>query len=273
MARYRGRIKLVILDIAGTVCDGPQDLRRLYPNDDLKGVKSPVIAFEKVFARHNMNVGWATIRKPMGLFKREHLQKLLEDRTVAAEFQSAYGRNWKEQDIEELFTEFRAVVPEVAASEELIRPIEGVKGCIDQLRAAGILVGCDTGYPKEACDVIYRTLAEKYGIVFDVTADSENVRGRPTPFLVFDCMEKANIYPPEAVVKADDIEAGMFEGRNAGAWTVGLYATGDHDYERLARSEAKPDFLIPSAKYLPEIIFGQIEPRLRRGELPGEGLV
>lgn len=271
MARYSGRIKLVVLDIAGTVCDGPQDLRHLYPNDDLKGVKSPVIAFERVFSKHNMNVDWATIRKPMGLFKRDHLQKLLEDGTVAAEFRNAHGRDWQDRDIEDLFTEFRAVVPEVAGSKELVTPIDGVKECVDRLRAAGILIGCDTGYPKEACEVIYRKLADEYGIVFDVTADSENVKGRPTPFLVFDCMEKANVYPPEAVVKADDIEAGLHEGRNAGAWTVGLYATGDHDYERLQK--AQPDFLIASAKYLPELVFCQIEPRLSRGDLPGQGVM
>ena len=29
MSKYTGRIKLVILDIAGTVCDGPQDLSHL----------------------------------------------------------------------------------------------------------------------------------------------------------------------------------------------------------------------------------------------------
>ena len=36
---------------------------------------------------------------------------------------------------------------------------------------------------------------------------------------------------------------------------------------------AKPDFLVPDVSYVPEIIFGQIEPRLRRGEKPGQGLI
>ncbi len=77
-------------------------------------------------------------------------------------------------------------------------------------------------------------------------------------------------YATSEPVKADDIELGVHEGRNSGAWTVGIYATGVHDYERLQM--ANPDYLIPSAKYLPELIFTQIQSKLMRGELPGEGL-
>ena len=47
---YAGPIKLVILDIAGTVCDGHQDLSHLYSNDDGRAVKGPVIAFEQICA-------------------------------------------------------------------------------------------------------------------------------------------------------------------------------------------------------------------------------
>ena len=158
----------------------------------------------------------------------------------------------------------------MVVSEDLIRPIDGVKECIDELRAAGMLIACDTGYPKEACDVIYATLADRFGITFDVVADSEVVAGRPTPFLVYDCMSQTNVYPVEAVVKADDIELGLHEGRNSGAWTVGVYASGVHGYERLQKAD--PDYLIPSVKYLPELIFNQIQSRLMRGDQPGEGL-
>lgn len=271
MARYTGRIKLVVLDLAGTVCDGPQDLRHLFPNDDLQAVKSPVITFEKVFDKYGMSVDWATIRKPMGLFKKEHFRELFNDETVRGEFKKIHGRDWTDDDIETMFSDFRAIVPDVATMDELVTPIEGVKECIDELRSAGILLGCDTGYPVEASTAVYKTLEEKHRIKFDVVADSENVKGRPTPFLVFDCMHKANVYPPAAVVKADDIKAGIEEGNNSGAWTVGLFATGQHNYEELA--ELKPDFLIPSVKQLPEIVFGQIEPRLKRGESPGQSIL
>lgn len=54
MGRYRGQIKLVILDIAGIVCDGRQDLRHIYPNDDGLAVKGPVIVFERMFNKFKM---------------------------------------------------------------------------------------------------------------------------------------------------------------------------------------------------------------------------
>ena len=47
-------------------------------------------------------------------------------------------------------------------------------------------------------------------------------------------------------------------------------ASGVHGYERLQKAD--PDYLIPSVKYLPELIFNQIQSRLMRGDQPGEGL-
>jgi phosphonoacetaldehyde hydrolase len=268
MARYHGPIKLVIMDIAGTICDGPQDLRHLYPHDDGLGVKGPVIVFEKMFQKYKMDVDWATIRRPMGKFKKEHLREILEIPSVAEQFRSKHRRDWTDTDVEDMFNIFRPEMAKVAVTPDLIRPFDGVKEAIDRLRAAGIKVGCDTGYAKEACEAIYETLAKKFGLVFDVVADSENVRGRPTPFLVYDCMNKVNVYPPAAVVKADDIKAGIQEGANSGAWTVGICATGADDYETLLGAGA--DYVVPGARYLPELIFSEIQPRLLRGGMPGE---
>ena len=111
---------------------------------------------------------------------------------------------------------------------------------------------------------------------FDVVTNAEKVPGRPAPFMVFDCMLQAyeitkKEIPVEAVVKIDDTAPGMKCGNNAGVWTIGLYASGSNNYDQLAA--AKPDFLVPDVSYVPEIIFGQIEPRLRRGEKPGQGLI
>ena len=268
MARYTGSIKLVILDIAGTVCDGPQGLSHLFPNDDGLAVKGPVIVFEKMFQKFGMNVDWETIRRPMGKFKREHLADIMAFEDVAGQYRKVHGRDYKESDLDEMFDMFRPTMAEVAVTEDLIRPFDGLKEAIDKLQTDGVLVGCDTGYPKETCDAIYGTLEEKHGIRFDVVANSENVRGRPTPFLVYDCMYKANIYPPAAVIKADDITAGIQEGANSGAWTVGVCETGAHDSDTLKKAGAH--FTIPGARDLPELIENEIQPRLARGELPGQ---
>jgi len=268
MATYKGPIKLVILDIAGTVCDGPQDLRHLYPNDDGLAVKGPVIVFDQMFQKFGLDVDWPTIRKPMGRFKREHLADIMAFDHVSAQYRKLHGRSHTDADLDEMFDMFRPIMAEVAISEDLIRPFDGLAEAIAMLQADGVLVGCDTGYPKETCESIYATLEQKHSIRFDVVADSENVRGRPTPFLVYDCMYKANVFPPAAVIKADDITAGVQEGANSGAWTVGICETGAHDAETLKTAGAH--FTIPGARDLPELIATEINPQLAAGNLPGQ---
>ena len=46
--------------------------------------------------------------------------------------------------------------------------------------------------------------------------------GRPTPFMLYECMRRLNVYPPAAVVKVGDTVVDILEGRNAGAWSVGI---------------------------------------------------
>lgn len=269
--RYTGKIKLAVLDTAGTFCDGPQDLRQRWPEDDLRGCKAPVVPFYEVLRNHNIIVDWATIRKPMGNFKPTHLRMLLELPEVEEQFVREFGHKYTEEDFQLLLSEFRPLMTKYIVDDDLSKPIDGAPEVIRKLREAGILVGCDTGYYAEDSAKLNKKLEEKYGMHFDVTTNSEIVPGRPTPFMVYDCMLKTNTVNIESVVKIDDTAAGMICGNNAGCWTIGLYASGSNDYDKLAAS--KPDFLVPSVEYVPEIIFGQIEPRLRRGERPGQGIL
>ncbi|MEG0663049.1 MAG: HAD hydrolase-like protein, partial [Anaerovoracaceae bacterium] len=181
-----------------------------------------------------------------------------------------------EEDFDKILAAFRPLMSKYIVDEDLAKPIPGAVDCIAKLRQAGILVGCDTGYYEEDSLALNKLLEDQYGLKFDVVTNAEKVPGRPAPFMVYDCMLSAykmtqKAIPCEAVVKIDDTAAGMKCGNNAGCWTIGLYASGSNDYDTLAAS--KPDFLVPDVSYVPEIIFGQIEPRLRRGERPGQGLI
>jgi phosphoglycolate phosphatase-like HAD superfamily hydrolase len=69
-------------------------------------------------------------------------------------------------------------------------------------------------------------------------------------------MKSLDIYPPAGVVKVGDTVKDIDEGNNAGAWTVGVYETGNDDFESLRNAGA--DFLIPSVGELPSVI-SQIE--------------
>jgi phosphonoacetaldehyde hydrolase len=273
---YTGKIELAVLDTAGTFCDGPGDLRSRWPLDDLRGCKAPVIPFYEALLKHGIELDWATIRKPMGNFKPTHLRILLSLPEVFSQWQKKYNRSWNEDDFEAILATFRPLMSKYIVDEDLAKPIPGAVECINKLKAAGILVGCDTGYYAEDSKALNKVLEDKYGLKFDVVTNSEKVPGRPAPFMVFDCMLEAfkinqKVIPVESVVKIDDTAAGIKCGNNAGAWTIGLYASGSNDYNTLATS--KPDFLVPDVSYVPEIVFGQIEPLLRRGYRPGQGLI
>ena len=123
MMRYTERIKLVIVDTGGTICDGPADLRHIYPGDDGLGVKSPVIPFEEALRKHGMTADWATIRKPMGLFKRDHLKALLSDPIINEQFKKLHGRDWTEKDVDKIFADFSALLDDIIVRPELAVPI------------------------------------------------------------------------------------------------------------------------------------------------------
>lgn len=273
---YTGKIELAVLDTAGTFCDGPGDLRHRWPLDDLRGCKAPVVPFYEALLEYGIDLDWATIRKPMGNFKPTHLRMLMNSPEVSEQWKENYGRPWNEEDFENVLATFRPLMTKYIVDEDLAKPIPGAVECIEKLKAAEILVGCDTGYYADDSKKLNQLLEDTYGLKFDVVTNSEKVPGRPSPFMVFDCMLSAyqiskKVIPVESVVKIDDTAGGMKCGNNAGCWTIGLYASGSNNYDELAAS--KPDFLVPDVSYVPDIVFGQIEPRLRRGERPGQGII
>lgn len=66
--------------------------------------------------------------------------------------------------------------------------------------------------------------AEKHGYSPDcvITPDITGV-GRPTPFMLFECMRQLNVFPVKSVVKVGDTLTDILEGKNAGAWSGSRY--------------------------------------------------
>ena len=152
----------------------------------------------------------------MGKFKKEHLADILAFEHVGEQFRRAHGRDFSETDLNEMFDMFRPTMAEVAVTGDLIRPFDGVKEAIDRLQAEGIQVGCDTGYPARPATPSMAPWRKSLASALMSSPIPKTSAGRPTPFLVYDCMYKANVYPPAAVIKADDITAGVQDGANSG---------------------------------------------------------
>jgi len=271
---YRGKIELAVFDTAGTFCDGACDLRSRWPQDDLRGCKAPVIPFYETLMKFGIECDWETIRKPMGIYKPEHLRLLLNEPSVMEQWVARYNAPWTESNYEEILAEFRKGMSRYIVDEDLARPIPGAAECLDKLRAAGIALGCDTGYFADDAAALNKLLKERFGIEFDACSNSEKVQGRPSPFMIYDCMDQIcrnghDPFPCEAVVKIDDTAAGINSGNNAGAWTIAVYASGSNTFDQLAAAE--PDYLVPDISYVASVIFESIQPALRDGFRPGGG--
>ncbi|HTK06832.1 MAG TPA: phosphonoacetaldehyde hydrolase [Ktedonobacteraceae bacterium] len=202
------KIQAVIFDWSGTMVDF--------------GSLAPVQVFSELFATHGVTLSAAEVRAPMGMLKRDHIRALLEMERVAAAWQSVHGAPANEQTIDALNAELEQHMPSVAA--RYVKPIPGAVEALQRLRARSIRIGSTTGYTRETMNAV-RPAAREMGIeveALSTSSSSEVPAGRPAPWMIYrNCME-LGIYPPSAVVKVGDTLQDIYEGKNAGAWAIGV---------------------------------------------------
>lgn len=205
MAKNR-KISLVIFDWAGTAVD--------------YGSQAPAKVFDLVLKSRGVVLSRAQINAPMGLEKRAHIRALLSLPSAAEQWQLKYGSNPCDEDVETLYQEFEAQLSEVVALYST--PLEGVIDTVQGLRDRGLKIGSTTGYNREIMNkVLPRAEALGYRPDCTVTPDETGL-GRPSPFMIFECMKKLNVLCTADIVKVGDTLADIAEGKNAGVISVGV---------------------------------------------------
>jgi phosphonoacetaldehyde hydrolase len=268
---YRGPVRLVVFDWAGTTID--------------HGCLAPVVPFQKAFQRYGVEITLAEARSPMGLDKMDHIRAILRMPGVAERWQIAYGRDATEAVVEGLFQQFWAF--QMGVLPECSRLVPGLLDSVAWLRSRGVRIATTTGFFREAAEYVYEA-GRQQGYAPDRNFCAEGLpEGRPAPYMMWRAMEALNVYPPAAVVKVGDTVPDIGEGRNAGAWTVAVIATGselglsEEEWNALSSAEqqqraaavrrtmldAGAHFVIDSVADLPGLI-PEIEERLVRGETP-----
>jgi len=209
---YRGPVKLVIFDWAGTTLD--------------YGCYAPAVVFVEVFKRRGVEITMEQARRPMGLKKLDHIRAISRQDEVAALWRHVHGRECTEADVQDMFE--KDFVPlQIACIADYSELIPGTVETVGELRGRGIKIGSSSGYFTEAMQINFRE-AERQGYAPDVNACASDVpAGRPEPWMVMSNMQQARVFPPEAVIKVDDTKPGIAEGLNAGTWTIGLAKTGN----------------------------------------------
>ena len=220
-------IKLTVFDWAGTTVD--------------YGSCAPMEVFKRVFNEAGISLTRSEINGPMGMEKKAHIRSLLSLDTVSKQWEEKYTREWNEDDVEALYIKFEKKLHEVVA--EYSKPIAGVVETVEKLRSMGIKIGSTTGYNDEMMKQVIPT-AEKAGYKPDcvITPDVTGM-GRPTPFMLYEAMRQLNVYPVKSVVKVGDTITDIYEGTNAGAWSIGiltgsnLLGLTEEEYNNIASDE------------------------------------
>jgi phosphonoacetaldehyde hydrolase len=269
---YEKKLKGVIFDWAGTVVDF--------------GSLAPTVIFVEAFATFNIVVTQAQAGAPMGLSKRQHIETLLADLTIAAQWRERFGRDATQADVDAIYNRFMPMqIDKVGAYSQ---PIPGAVETIASLRERGLRLGSCSGYPRRVMDVLI-PVARESGIEFDhaVAGDDLSAGGRPGAYMALSNMIALHLPDVRACVKVDDTEPGMEEGRNAGMWSVGVAMSGAsagltlQEYRAASPAEleavrtratarlveAGAHAVIDTVAELPQAL-ETIERRLRQGERP-----
>jgi len=200
------KVSGVILDWAGTAID--------------YGCFAPVNAFEQIFATRGIFPTTEEMRAPMGQAKREHIQTMLQGERLSQLWREKYGRDWTEDDIDEMFDQFDELLFESLPDFVDVKP--GVLDTVDTLRKRNIKIGSTTGYTPEMMKVVSDG-ARAGGYAPDEYVTPACVGyGRPHPFMVFENMRRLNLDNEAEVIKVGDTISDITEGVNAGVYSVGV---------------------------------------------------
>lgn len=199
-------IQMIVFDWAGTTVD--------------YGSSAPSTVFDRVFTQAGIHLTKEEINKPMGMEKKAHIRQLLASPSGSRQWQDRYGAPWTEDDVERLYQIFEATLYEVVAQYSV--PIPGVVETVNQLRKQGLKIASTTGYTSQMMEQVLPRAAELgYSADCVITPDITGA-SRPTPFMLYECMRRLNVYPPCCVVKVGDTVVDILEGKNAGAWSIGI---------------------------------------------------
>lgn len=268
---YRGKLRAVILDWAGTTQD--------------YGCYAPAGVFVEVFRRHGVEISMAQAREPMGTPKKDHIRMISQNEEVARKWREQHGQACSEDDIEQLYREF--IPLQMACIADYAQLIPGTSEAIARFRARGLKIGSTTGYNREMTEVVLAE-AKRQGFVPDSCVCASDVpAGRPAPWMCLVSAMQMQIHPLESIVKIGDTVPDIEEGLNAGMWTIGVAKTGNeigldeqevnalpaaelerrlHEvYQRMYRSGAH---FVVDGVWDCEPILDEIERRLGRGEKP-----
>ncbi len=231
----------VVFDWAGTTVD--------------YGCFAPVQAFAGAFKSYGIEVTMDEVRKPMGMLKKEHIRTMLKMDRIHTAFVEKYGREVEEKDIDAIYDKFEDSLFAILDNCADLKP--GVVETMDALRAKGIKIGATTGYTNEMMAVITKIAKEQgYEPDYWCSPDAVEGEGRPNPFMVHKNMFELKVQDVRQVIKVGDTVSDINEGKNAGAFAIGIIEGSSEmgltieEYEALSDEERASKDAVVKQRYL-----------------------
>jgi phosphonoacetaldehyde hydrolase len=221
----KNRFDMVIFDWAGTMVDF--------------GCQAPVIALIEAFAAEGVAIDEAAARRDMGVAKIDHVRGLLRVPSIGAAWAARHGGAPGDAAVAALLARLEPLMREQAARASTLIP--GARECFDRLRADGLRVASSTGYTRTMMQGVLPRAAEQGYVPEHLVCSGETPVGRPSPLMIYKACAELGVWPLSRGVKVDDAEAGIAEGKAAGAFTVGV-ASGNLIGVPLATFQALPAF-------------------------------
>jgi phosphonoacetaldehyde hydrolase len=263
----------VVFDWAGTMIDF--------------GSRAPAQALARVFAAEGVAVDEPTIRRYMGMAKREHVTAILSEPAMAARWVQAKGADWGVVDVDRLMAALEPAMRIAAAACTDLIP--GAAETARALMARGIKLGSTTGYTRTMMAPIIPAAAGQGYAPKVIICAGETPQGRPAPLMLWRALAELQAWPVTRCVAVDDAPVGIEAGANAGMWTVGLAGSGNGvglslaDWQALSALDqdrlmapviqeftlAGADFVIASVADL-HLALAEIETAVALGGLPGQ---
>jgi phosphonatase-like hydrolase len=221
-----GRIRLVVLDVGGTI---------IQDHGDVPG------ALQTAFAKRRITVSLDEIAKWRGASKREVVRHFAAERSK--------DRGAKLDAIcDEVYKDFTT---QAIVAYRNVPPISGAEKAFQQLRNDGFLLASTTGFGREIAASIFERLHwEKYFAAI-ITSDDVS-QGRPSPFMIFHAMEAARVGSVAEVITVGDTPLDLQAGLNSGVRGVVGVLSGAGKKDQMER-ESHTD-IVNSVAELPALI-------------------
>ena len=222
------RIRLVILDVAGTIIEDRGEV---------------LAAFRNALRNNGIEAEESQLQEWKGASKREVIRHFVERQPRAALGATA-------SKVERTYSDFREIL-ESHYYKNGANPIAGAQATFEWLRNHDIRLATTTGFYREVNNLILTQAG--WQKTFDASICSDDVPlGRPAPFMIFRAMEVVRVTDVAQVVNVGDTPLDLQAGSNAGVRGVVGVLTGAHRAERLRQE--RHTHILGSIAELPDLV-------------------